>query len=171
MIKEDIVKEVIDRSSKFDLKKFFFDESDDEYCAIKMITPIQDICFTTDYHDKGAELIMRFLFDDFNENFSLNPYWPEVCNSYGCVAIQIVKRNFIIVNIPNFINMYQFNELFSFYQDMIKVNGVLRKSGEEIEIHTNVTKNGEFLNLGKALLLLKNRIREFKNIDEKNIKI
>ena len=59
----------------------------------------------------------------------------------------------------------------SYFLFMIKVNGVLRKSGEEIEIHTNVTKNGEFLNLGKALLLLKNRIREFKNIDEKNIKI
>ena len=128
-MEDDIVK----RSSRFNLKKFFFDESDDEYCAIKIITPIQDICFSTEYHDKGAELIMRNLYSDFDEDFSINPYWPEVCNSYGCIAIQIVKRNFIIVNIPDFINKYQFNELFSFYQDMIKINGVLRKKGEEID--------------------------------------
>ena len=164
-MEDDIVK----RSSRFNLKKFFFDESDDEYCAIKIITPIQDICFSTEYHDKGAELIMRNLYSDFDEDFSINPYWPEVCNSYGCIAIQIVKRNFIIVNIPDFINKYQFNELFSFYQDMIKINGVLRKKGEEIDIQTNVVKDGCFLNLGKALMFLKNRVCEFNN--EKNIKI
>lgn len=164
-MEDDIVK----RSSRFNLKKFFFDESDDEYCAIKIITPIQDICFSTEYHDKGAELIMRNLYSDFDEDFSINPYWPEVCNSYGCIAIQIVKRNFIIVNIPDFINKYQFNELFSFYQDMIKINGVLRKKGEEIDIQTNIVKDGCFLNLGKALMFFKNRVCEFNN--EKNIKI
>lgn len=166
-MKDDLVK----RSSKFDLKKFFFDQSDDEYCAIKIITPIQDICFSTEYHDKGAELIMRTIYNDFNEDFSLNPYWPDVCNSYGCIAVQIVKRNFIIVNIPDFINKYQFNELFSFYQDMVKINGILRRKGEEIDIQTNITKNGEFLNLGKALMYLKNKIVVLENSNEKNIKI
>lgn len=165
------MEEIVEKSSKFNLKKFFFDESDDEYCAIKIITPIQDICFSTEYHDKGAEAIMRSLYDDFNYDFSNDPYWPEVCNSYGCIAIQIIKRNFIIVNIPDYINKYQFNELFSFYQDMIRVNGVLRKTGEEIDIQTNLTKDGEFLNLGKALMYLKNRIVVFENSNEKNIKI
>lgn len=171
MRREDIVKEIVKKSSEFDFTHFFFDESDDDYCAIKIITPIQDICFTTEYHDRGAEIIMRGLFSDFDDDFSLNPYWPEVCNDYGCIAIQIVKRNFIIVNIPDYINKYQFNELFSFYQDMIKVNSVLRKSGEEIDIQTNVVKDGEFLNLGKALMFLKNKIVDFKNDNEKNIKI
>ena len=166
-MREDIIK----RNSEFDFKNFFFDECDDEYCAIKIITPIQDICFTTEYHDKGAELIMRTIYSDFNEDFSLNPYWPEVCNSYGCIAIQIVKRNFIIVNTPDFINRYQFNELLSFYQNMIKINGKLRKKGEEIDIQTNIAKDGKFLNLGKALMFLKNKIIEFKNNNEKNIKI
>ena len=171
MKREDIIKEIKDRSSEFNFRNFFFNESDDEYCAIKIITPIQDICFSTEYHDKGAELIMRGLYIDFDEDFSLDPYWPEVCNDYRCVAIQIVKRNFIIVNIPEFINKYQFNELFSFYQDMIKINGVLRKRGEEIDIQTNVVKDGEFLNLGKALIFLKNKIVDFKSVNEKNIKI
>ncbi|MBR3229988.1 MAG: hypothetical protein IKF91_04090 [Bacilli bacterium] len=166
-MEEDIIK----RSSEFDLKKFFFNESDDEYCAIKIITPIQDICFATEYHDKGAEIIMRTIYSDFDEDFSSNAYWPEVCNDYGCIAIQIVKRNFIIVNIPDFINKYQFNELFSFYQDMIKINSVLRKNGEEIDIQTNVVKDGNFLNLGKALMVLKNKIVDFKSSNEKNIKI
>ena len=113
---------------------------------------------------------MRLLYSDFDEDFSIDPYWPEVCYDYGCVAIQIVKRNFIIVNIPDVINRYQFNELFSFYQDMIKINGVLRKSGEEIDIQTNVVKDGEFLNLGKALMFLKNKISEFKNDNKKTLR-
>ena len=54
---------------------------------------------------------------------------------------------------------------------MIRVNGVLRKTGEEIDIQTNLTKDGEFLNLGKALMYLKNRIVVFENSNEKNIKI
>lgn len=165
-MEEDIIK----RSFKFDLDTFFFNDSD-EYCAIKIITPIQDICFATEYHNEGAELIMRTIYSDFDENFSLNSYWPEVCMSYGCIAIQIVKRNFIIVNIPKYINRYQFNELFSFYQDMIRINGVLRKNGEEIDIQTNVVKDGKFLNLGRALMFLKNKICEFKNDNEKNIKM
>lgn len=161
------MEEIIEKISKFNLKKFFFDESDDEYCAIKIITPIQDICFSTEYHDVGAEVIMKALYDDFNDDFSNNPYWPEVCNSYGCIAIQIIKRNFIIVNIPDYINKYQFNELFSFYRDMIMVNGILRKTGEEIDIQTNLARDGEFLNLGKALMYLKNRIVVFENNNEK----
>lgn len=162
--------EIIKRNMKFDLQNFFFSESDDEYCAIKIITPIQDFCFATEYHDKGAELVMRVLYSDFDEDFSQNPYWPDVCNSYGCIAIQIVKRNFIIVNIPSYINKYQFNELFSFYQDMIKINSLLRKSGEEIDIQTNLVKDDKFLNLGKALMFLKKRIVEFKNNNEKTLK-
>ncbi|MBR3363157.1 MAG: hypothetical protein IKG40_04445 [Bacilli bacterium] len=162
------MEEIIELSENFDLKKFFLAESDDEYCAIKIITPIQDICFSTEYHDKGAELAMRALYSDFDEDFSLNPYWPIVCNDYGCIAIQIVKRNFIIVNIPSHINSYQFAELFSFYQDMVKINGFLRKNGEEIDIQTNVVKNGNFLNLGKALMFLKNKIVEFNNSNEKH---
>lgn len=55
---------------------------------------------------------------------------------------------------------------------MIKVNSVLRKNDEEIEIHTNINKNGEFLNLGKALMFLKNKVCEFDtNNNEKNIRI
>ena len=50
-----VMEEIIELSENFDLKKFFLAESDDEYCAIKIITPIQDICFSTEYHDKGAE--------------------------------------------------------------------------------------------------------------------
>ena len=156
---------------EFDLKKFFFDESDEDYSAIKIITPTQDICFVTEYHADGAELIMRKIYSDFDEDFSSDPYWPDVCNSYGCIAIQILKRGFIIVNIPDFINRYQFNELFAFYQDMVKINSVLRENGEEIEIHTNVLKDEKFLNLGRALMLYKKRIVEFKGKNEKNIKI
>ena len=166
-MEEDIIK----RSFKFDLDTFFFNESDDEYCAIKIITPIQDICFATEYHNEGAELIMRTIYSDFDEDFSSNSYWPEVCMSYGCIAIQIVKRNFIIVNIPKYINRYQFNELFAFYQDMIRINGLLRKNGEEIDIQTNVVRDGKFLNLGRALMLYKKRIVEVKGKNEKNIKI
>ena len=54
---------------------------------------------------------------------------------------------------------------------MIKINGKLRKKGEEIDIQTNIAKDGKFLNLGKALMFLKNKIIEFKNNNEKNIKI
>lgn len=164
--------ELLKRCLKFDLKEFFFNESDDDYSAIKIITPIQDICFCTEYHDEGAEAIMRCLYSGFNEKFNINPYWPEVVNAWGCIAIQILKRNFIIVNIPSQINNYQFKRLFAFYQDMIKINSVLRKKGEEIEIHTNINKNGEFLNLGKALMFLKNNVCEFDtNNNEKNIRI
>ena len=54
---------------------------------------------------------------------------------------------------------------------MIKINSVLRKNNEEIDIQTNIVRNGKFLNLGKALIYLKNRKIEYKNKNEKNIKI
>ena len=54
MKREDIIKEIKGRSSEFNFEDFFFNESDDEYCAIKIITPIQDICFSTEYHNTGA---------------------------------------------------------------------------------------------------------------------
>ena len=145
--------------AKFNLNDFFFNENDDNYCAIKIISKDKDICFNVEYHNEGAELIMRNLFDDFKEDFSDNAYWPEIVNEWGCIAIQIVKRNFIIVNIPESINEYQFGKLLDFYQDMVKVNSVLRKTNEEIDIQTNITKNKKFLNLGKALMVLKNKVK------------
>ena len=177
MNKEDIIKKIRKKILKFDFDDFFFNDSDENYCAIKIITPIQDICFYTEYHDAGAELIMRGLYDNFDENFSGNPYWPDLVNEMGCIAIQILKRNFIIVNIPKKINKFQFEKLFSFYQDMIRINGILRKAGEEIDIQTNVVSGGSFLNLGKALMHYKNSLYDFKNDDEniieyeKNIRI
>lgn len=170
MIREDILKMIQEKSSEFNLDDFFFNESDDDYCAIKIISPSQDICFSVEYHDEGAEAIMKALYSDFDLSFSGNAYWPDVVNNWGCVAIQIVKRNFIIVNMPSKLTQYQFDRLFSFYRDMIRINGVLRKSGEEIDIQTNVSKNGRFLNLGKALMDYKTKIVSNDKV-KKSIKI
>ena len=102
--------------------------------------------------------------------FSSEDYWPEIVNGYGCVAVQILKRGFIIVNFPKVINNFQFTELFDFYQRLLKVNGRLWKSGEEeIDFHSNVFSNNGNLSFGRALMAYKNKIIEFDSREEKII--
>lgn len=157
------------KCAKFDFGKFFFDESDDEFSAIMIITPRQNICFSAEYHAKGAAEIMSEVYGE-NFDFSSEDYWPEIVNEYGCVAVQILKRGFVIVNFPSVVNEFQFNELFDFYQKLMKVNNELRKKGEEpLEFHSNVFSGGNNLSFGRALMAYKKRVTEFEPREEKMV--
>ena len=99
---------------------------------------------------------MKTLYEDFevDDDFS----WSSAINDRGCVVIQMLP-DFEVVYIPDVINNYQFNILFNFYQDIMKINRVKRQNGEEeIKMYTNYYFGDKFLNLGRALMLLKNEI-------------
>lgn len=158
---------ISEKCAKFNFDDFFLDESDEDFSAIMIVTPRQNVCFVTEYHEEGAEEIMNGIYDD-GFDFSYEDYWPEIVNDYGCVAIQLLKRGFVIVNLPLIINQFQYDELFNFYQNMLKINGELRKLGESsVELHSNVFSNGQNLPFGRALMAYKKgRVREFEPIDE-----
>ena len=73
----------------------------------------------------------------------------------------------------NFVNKKEINQNYQVGLGTLNIKMNIPKQtyyfGEEIDIQTNVVKDGCFLNLGKALMFFKNRVCEFNN--EKNIKI
>lgn len=162
---------ISEKCARFDLDEFFLAASDEDFSAIMIITPRQNICFSTYVHPAGASEIMEEVYgEDFY--FDSNDYWPDIVNDYGCVAIQLLKRGFVIVNLPKVINQFQYDELFKLHQEMIRINGEIRKLGEEpVELHSNVFSRGRSLSLGRALMVYKrSRVREFEPLDEKIIK-
>ena len=139
----------------FDYNNFFFNDNED-IKAVRIITPNKTITSFADIHDEEAIRVMKSLYEDFevDDDFS----WSSAINDKGCVVIQMLP-DFEIVFIPDIINNYQFNELFSFYQDIMKVNRMKRRNDEEdVKIYTNYSLNGKFLDLGMTLMLLKNEI-------------
>lgn len=140
---------------EFDYNNFFFNCNED-IKAIKIITPSMTITSYADIHEEEAIRIMKTLYCDFKVDEDSS--WSSAINDRGCVAIQMLS-DFEVVYIPEFVNFYQFNELFIFYQNIMKVNRLKRKYGNpEVKIYTNYYFDDKFLDLGRALILLKKEI-------------
>ena len=46
---------ISEKCAKFNFDDFFLDESDEDFSAIMIVTPRQNVCFVTEYHEEGAE--------------------------------------------------------------------------------------------------------------------
>lgn len=139
----------------FDYNNFFFGGNED-IKAIIIITPSTSLTSFADIHEDAAVITMKSLYKDFEVDSDSS--WSSAINDEGCIVIQMLP-DFEIVYIPDTINNYQFNMLFSFYQDIMRVNQKKRKNGEEeVKIYTNYYLDDKFLYLGRALMSLKKEI-------------
>ena len=137
---------------EFDYDNFFFGNNED-IKAIRIITPSTSLTSFADIHEETAVRTMKSLYKDFEVDSDSS--WSSAINDEGCIVIQMLP-DFEIVYIPDTINNYQFNMLFSFYQDIMKVNQKKRKNGEaEVRVYTNYYLDDKFLDLGRALMSLK----------------
>lgn len=163
MNRNELIDDVKKSNLEFDFDNFFFKNNDEK--ALRIITPKQTITSITDNHEIEAQKIMNAIYGNVNFTDTL---WTDEVNNRGSIAIQMLRRDFEIVHLPNFINEYQFNELFAFYKDIMNVNRKLQKLGEKpIEVFTDFYLDDNFLKLGKALLELRYFIKnDLENPDE-----
>ncbi len=146
---------IIQEYDKLSLEDFFISDDD---ALLKVITPLEEVNCVCDYHDEGAKVICKALYDtSYGDD-----YFANFLGSKGCITMQIMKNDFNIIYIPIFngdytVNSYQFERLLDYYNSMMGIN---RKRDEKIELHTNLFDGNQHLSLGRALMYLKRRIND-----------
>ncbi len=127
--KEELLQEIKEQNSNFNLEEFFLNGSSKDGAVI-IITPKQTICcYSQIDHCSVAEKICRCIYDDFSgwefdggmigeEFFS----WQQQLLELNCVCLQLGANGDSFVWVPDVISEYQLEQLENFKKQTYLIN-------------------------------------------------
>ena len=167
----DILNELVDENSNFDLDDFYLN---DGRGSVIIITPNQNIsAYSKKEHAEVIEKIYKIIYPWF-DGFGLKNYyveggtWSAVTRRIGNVVFQLASDANSIVWIPDKINKYQYDSLLEIKEQIENLNEKRKQLGKKAYKLFLEYKNQEISD--EALIEMLNNITSDEEIDhEENL--
>lgn len=139
-MEEYLLKSIKEESRKFNFDDFF--SSEDDLAALMVITSSDEYIVEIDVHEDAAIRIFEAL---YGEKLDIDDYFAFSFNDKGDVCIQLMNKDFIIVNIPDSLSDFQ-------YKRLVYLNDIA--NNYLIELHTNIFDGDRHLSLDDFLKVI-----------------
>lgn len=118
--KKQIKKEIDEQYKNFNIKNFY---NDDGNAAVGILSPhFTRYAYSIKEHGKVAEKIYKTIYEDFDGfdfyKFDNAIIWQEQSSNMGNICIQLASFVPTLIWIPQKINMYQYQNLLEFYNEV-----------------------------------------------------